>query len=362
MILGWAIGYALRCRDLHGVDKGTMSTTSSERASPPPEARSERMERYAADRIREMDVVGGGKRRRGSRGGTPEAGGAKEEVAPARTGKRVRRRPQRWEGERAEYVVPRVATRPSTRAQVENAFVRVVEEASTASVRSADSAHVAPSARDPFVELEEAVHACQRGGGDQRSIVQAFHAWQLRCVSKQSAHQKALHIFLKRRLRKRTSRAPEYDRCEEEALRNARGAPRKPGESDVESGEGGGKDVENAPSDDDTQGPVPMKVRLPLDAYLPRRIRSGVDLVTASDIINNLPQQPHLPGAGDGEKWMALPTVVTASDGSREGTADPDRSTDLLKRGSSQEGAGGQQHFVDARGSNGGPPAETVNN
>lgn len=197
--------------------------------------------------------------------------------------RRLRRRPQRWEGEAREAPV-----RESVREG--GVLSRLIEEASTASLKSYESTSPPPEACDPLVEAREGIKRARKARSPQE-VIRKFHDWQLSLISKQASHQKATHSYLKRRMRKRLNRIVEYDRIEEDAMRNACSAPKK-------------RDSENenpigttSPSNGDTgvHHPciVPATVRLPLEAYLPRRVRSAQTVFTPDDVLQRLPNERH---------------------------------------------------------------------
>lgn len=243
----------------------------------------------------------------GSRGSPPGQGHifGSMRMAPARVGKRVRRKPQRWEGERL-HRLPRIARREES----------VRDDESTVSVRTAESVTEPPAVDNPFNDLRIAIAHCS-SQPSRRDIVDSFHSWQIRTVSRQAAQQKALHIFLKRRIRKRNARSPEYERMEDDALRSARLIPasmRK--EDDDKAGE-----EDEATEDEVNEGNmVPERLRLPLEAYLPRRVRVRGPVVDPQSIFGLLPDAPHYPGStvkldDSGEqKWMTLPTVAASAE------------------------------------------------
>lgn len=215
---------------------------------------------------------------------------------------------------------------------------------STVSLKSTDSSGEAPVIDDPVFEMWRAVTTCQDQQSNRRDIVDAFHSWQKSAVSKQAAQQKALHVYLKRRLRKRTTRLPEVDRSEEEALRNARRGLDDDEEEDnnknnknknknnANGGSVGGDDkVNNEQRQAATRRKtnelieenslhgntlVPSKVRLPLEAYLPRRVRPARDKPTVDDLWSIVPDPPRLPTAlkSQGKSWLTLPTVNPSSE------------------------------------------------
>lgn len=172
---------------------------------------------------------------------------------------------------------------------------------STASIESVGSAVDAPVVDAAFIDMKYAESELENIE-NRREKVEAFHAWQLRTVSKQAAQQKALHGFLKRRLRRRTTRSPEWDRLEEEALKNARKAVTLGA-----AGAGKGEDAEECRMHGNEV--VPWKVRLPLEAYLPRRVRPRGSTDTSSDEVVKLAEGVW--GAGE---WTVLPTVSASAE------------------------------------------------
>lgn len=308
-----------------------------------------RMERYAKARIREIDAAkkeeGSSKTHkkksrdtsrsrssataRRSRSKSP----ATSQIQPSRVGKRVRRRPQRWEGasEKKELKAPRSVGAASSRSRDVELASRESDGEQTVSENSAQFEPEAPVIDDPMAEMRKAVAKC---GSEfsRRAIVDSFHTWQLQAVSRQAAQQKALHVYLKRKLRKRTARTPELDRLEEEALRNARTATVKAKSSDKDGNEMDDK-IEAVGVGSDENKLVPSKIRLPLEAYLPRRVRASKEPTEPEDVLMLLPPQPRLPGeadhsAGDsGKPWMEMRTVSTSSllnkqkNGSKQRTA-----------------------------------------
>lgn len=282
--------------------------------------------------------------------------------APLRVGKRVRRRPQRWEGDRPNNNTNNV--RPSSSSSrhgvaqapqmpAHNAYAvyndarsnyahhdgnvqqpqpthlqqhdqREASE-STQSVKSVESLCDLPAVSDPVSEMNKVVLSCHEHFTNRREIVDSFHSWQLKNVSKQAAQQKALHIYLKRKLRKRTTKAPEIERAEEDALRNARQLVSFTDEDGGDE-EGGGKKrrklgnavdakkkIDGLKAESKLHGNVivPYKVRLPLDAYLPRRVRPGRDKLTVDDIMTIVPDPPRMTNVlkSQGKGWISLPTV-----------------------------------------------------
>lgn len=291
-------------------------------------ARELRIQEYAKARIKEIDASkmphGEVSRRRTSSGEpshTRSEDGSRSSPAvsrslPPRVGKRVRRKPQRWEGEGIEARPTRGASAIGTPREADLGLAGGDEE-STASIKSFVSVAEPPIVECPFIDLQKAMRS-NSVLNSRRDMVDSFHSWQLRTVSKQAAQQKALHIFLKRRLRKRTARSPEYDRMEKEALRNARNSTVKSSKKENGDGDGG----QETTVEDELNGNfvVPGKLRLPLEAYLPRRVRPGKTKLTPDDILDMLPVAPDFPESavtlnrvGD-KNWVALPTVTASSE------------------------------------------------
>lgn len=277
-----------------------------------------------------------------------------------RVGKRLRRKPQRWEGDGldatrpprgsvapshssgarhhgndensfgGQYVFGASGTEPPLAASsglAEASNIIADDGDSTCTLRSTDSVNDAPLVDDPVIDMRRAAVACREQQPSRRDIVDAFHSWQKQAVSKQAAQQKALHVYLKRRLRKRTTRLPEIDRAEEDALRNARHSVPLDDEDDTDDG---GKTVTSKKRSRqklNSQDPlvienllhrntiVPSKVRLPLEAYLPRRVRPGKEKLTVEDVMSIVPDPPRLTTAlkSQGKTWLVLPTVVASS-------------------------------------------------
>lgn len=263
--------------------------------------------------------------------------------------KRQRRRPQRWEGapigrtQRGSAASGAPTSRLSSlgsgtatgrgsrggsaaylrgqrggRAQHMNADVVVDENESTASLRTAGSSSAPPRHIDTLASLPSALRDARETAdsapvdSQKDVLIQEFHAWQLRAISAEASHQKTLHVYLKRRLRKRVLRSQEQDRIEEEALRNACSAPSK---AEIAANRSGHSDEDGTPSadgrNDSSDGGctesntkqsakrrrlqgmvVPSQVRLPLESYLPRRVRRTHTVLAVEDLINGLPQPP----------------------------------------------------------------------
>lgn len=334
---------AARSRD-EGHDRKRRKISSNEHARKV--ERERRMERYAKERIREMEpgpsrsaskrgdsrssrrtnASGEHSRSRSedrsrsnrSRSKSPAVG----PVMPARVGKRLRRRPQRWEGERTEAPKStKTVLGQATKAREVDAGGPVGRESDNESTVSAKSVHFdgeCPALDNPVLEMKSGVNKC-RSMMTRRAVVDYFHTWQLQAVSRQAAQQKALHVYLKRKLRRRTGRAPDTDRLEEEALRNARTATVKTGTS---SGGGKKKKETFTALEDEAELIVPSKIRLPLEAYLPRRVKADKRVCPAEDIVLMARVKPHLPGSlsanmherdAGREGWMRFPTVTTTS-------------------------------------------------
>lgn len=311
-----------------------------------------RMERYAKARIREIDAAK--KHASGESASRTQKGRARDpsrsrsvrsddrsrskspamsHVPPARVGKRLRRRPQRWEGsaDRKEQRATRTVSGASSRAREVDLASRESDGEQTVSANSMQFEPEAPAVDNPVSEMRKAATRC---GSElsRRTIVDSFHTWQLQAVSRQAAQQKALHVYLKRKLRKRAARTPELERLEEEALRSARTATviSKSGDNDEDDDED--NEIEKA-DEEDHANLVPARLRLPLEAYLPRRVSASKVPVAPEDIFKLVPPEPHLPGVAgdktknDGQEWMRLPTVSTSSllnkqkNGSKQKTA-----------------------------------------
>lgn len=187
------------------------------------------------------------------------------------------------------------------------------EDDETKSANSIQDDLILPKMDDPVKEMRRAV-AVVSTSSNRRLCVDAYHTWQLNSVSKQAGQQKALHVYLKRKLRKRTTRAPELERLEEDALRNARIAPLKDKDDKASLGDDQGP----AAVDDEGAGLVPATVRLPLEAYLPRRLKSNKTALAPEDVLAHIPIRPDLPGSpveenGDSWKLLPVPTVMSSS-------------------------------------------------
>lgn len=188
------------------------------------------------------------------------------------------------------------------------------DDEATLSANSFQYEPEAPKMDDPVKEMRRAV-AVVSTSSNRRLCVDAFHTWQLQSVSKQAAQQKALHVFLKRKLRKRTTRAPEIERLEDDALRNARTAPLTSKEQ--KSGRGG----DHYPTDgeDEDSKLVPLKLRLPLEAYLPRRAKASRAPLNSQVVLSELPVKPLIPedpvadAESESTKWHSVATVTTTS-------------------------------------------------
>ncbi|CAN8067921.1 unnamed protein product [Agarophyton chilense] len=229
----------------------------------------------------------------------------------ARIGKRIRRRPQRWEGERTDGRSQRMGL-----ARVKDeTHIDMPTGESTVSMDSSTSEADIPVVDSPYADLRKAVAACDLQPS-RRDMVDWFHSWQLRAVSKQAAQQKALHVFLKRRLRKRTTRSPEHDRMEQEALRNARLAIR------LSDKDGEMRTPNDLPPEFDLINEdfvVPNEIRLPLEAYMPRRMVANGEAISREELLSIVPQPPQELDSTtgmdqtQGDKWMRLPTVLASA-------------------------------------------------
>lgn len=240
------------------------------------------------------------------------------QILPARVGKRLRRRPQRWDGEKTEQ--PRalrgVSAQPSSKRESERAS-KDSDAEQTLSASSAQYEGECPVPENPSIQMKKELDNYYPEM-NRRFIVDSFHTWQLQSVSRQAAQQKALQVFLKRKLRRRTGRAPEIERVEEDALRNARTVTVKTGLKD----NNGERKETFAGLEDEAEDIVPSKLRLPLEAYLPRRVTTTKRPLSTEEILNMSRLKPHLSGPlseiteanGDGHQaWMDFPTVTTTS-------------------------------------------------
>jgi hypothetical protein len=262
--------------------------------------------------------------RAGSRSGTASPQPAGEfEARPQRS----RRRPQRWEGAprtssrrtvpaRAGVLVQlaqrRAAEKPApalppplpSPPQPPPPPVVVEEDAETASVHSTESVSPPPERACPLDSMSGAMaelRAKHPQGG--KALVNAFHAWQLRAVSAESSHQKALHAYLKRRLRKRAVKSAEHERVEEDALRNACSAA--PTDDPIGEARGDDAGMEDTDEDDETRAVkrqrkidaaiVPDEIRLSLEAYLPRRVSQADKCITIDELRRIMPKEPEYP-------------------------------------------------------------------
>lgn len=249
---------------------------------------------------------------------------ATSQLQPSRVGKRVRRRPQRWEGasERREQRSARSTAGASSRSRDVDLASKDSDGDQTASESSMQFEPEAPSVDDPVVEMERAVEKCGAELGP-RAIVDSFHTWQLQAVSRQAAQQKALHVYLKRKLRKRAARTPELARLENEALRNARTATvraklEKSDDDEDESEEEKRPEHSVVGEVGDDHCVIPSKIRLPLEAYLPRRMRAHKVPLTPEQVLDLLPAPGRLGAAAHGEEegendWVRIDTVKTPS-------------------------------------------------
>ncbi|KAI0562449.1 hypothetical protein FGB62_59g031 [Gracilaria domingensis] len=267
------------------------------------------MQRYARPHSKDTDSAKyDGRRRRTPSIEPSRSEGSRYSPAPpfkgSRIGKRIRRRPQRWEGEGMDGRSHRMGL-----ARVKYDPNEITGE-STMSMESSRSEADVPIVDSPYADLRKAVNACELQNS-RRDMVDWFHSWQLRAVSKQAAQQKALHVFLKRRLRKRTTRSPEHDRMEQDALRNARLAIPEGKESEMPS-------PSELPPEFDVMNEdfiVPNVIRLPLEAYMPRRMAAVGGAITREELLSIVPRPPqdspfYGPKDANGkDKWMILPTV-----------------------------------------------------
>ncbi|CDF34708.1 unnamed protein product [Chondrus crispus] len=302
----------------------------------------DRMERYAKARIRDanknrtFEEVSSKPHKRGGRGSSRSRASvqvsrsrskspATSQLQPSRVGKRLRRRPQRWEGanERREQRTARSTAAASSRSRDMDLASRESDGEQTASDSSMHFEPEPPSIDDPIAEMARALARCSAEHGP-RAVVDSFHTWQLQAVSKQAAQQKALHVFLKRKQRKRAARTPELARLESEALRNARTATvrakaEKAEREDEEEDDDDVKKPENASESEAEEDRcyVPSKIRLPLEAYLPRRVRADKIPITPEKVFELLPRPGRLPEGTKEERdengWVHVETVKTPS-------------------------------------------------
>lgn len=246
-----------------------------------------------------------------------------------RVGKRVRRRPQRWDGDDAPSERRRRVSSSGRGMPVSDSGLPSVghthgpqtnpeqDADSTATIKSIESVVEFPPLDDAVADMRVTLPAIQNRCPSLRDLVDSFHTWQHRIVSHQAAQLKFLHVYLKRRLRKRTSRLVEYERAEEDALRNARCAVRNDEKESNDDPEGQSDAVESV-TDNRIQGNevVPFEIRLPLEAYLPRRVKPMSSKSTPVDPRSLLPQAPRpLHGKSpNGKLWLTLPTVLASSE------------------------------------------------
>lgn len=249
-----------------------------------------------------------------------------------RVGKRVRRKPQRWEGDRdvAGSSVAHGSTH-GTHAVAGPGTTSQPESHTTATLPSQDSRVDTPVIDDGIANLERAVESA-RLQPCARDAVDFLHSWQLRAVSQQAAQLKALHVMLKRRLRKRTTRSPEHDRLEEDALRNARRVKQRTERGKAEEEKYIASNIhtmrppvkgENLTEKEDRLNNnvlVPDEVRLPLEAYLPRRVRPRFIRLRSDVLRDNICPPPQHDGlevqlSTDGKtEWHVLPTVAASAE------------------------------------------------
>lgn len=282
--------------------------------------------------------------------------------------KRQRRRPQRWEGallsdsrrtsRRAGVVVsaqPAASTptapsggvlallhpaaRRASRASFGSGGLEV-DDATTASIHTVETGSPVPEAVDPLESMREALDLARETPGGKRAIVDAFNAWQLRTISAESSHQKLLHGYLRRKLRKRASRMNERERTEEDALRNACSAPPVPSdgwssppdgaESSVDAFAAAGRARKKYDSDDESEDGVeppkkklkdsddlivPSKVRLPLESYMPRRVKKSNKCLRVNELLAKLPSPPRLQGTPALRVWRDPPPRTACGEG-----------------------------------------------
>lgn len=280
-------------------------------------------------------------------------GGEMEWPPPGRP-KRQRRRPQRWEG-----APPAAPTRPSRRlssgsgggpnssaptapaggvlALLHPAVRRgirgsfgsggggfEIDDGTTASAHTDELPSPVPEAIDPLDSMHEAMdRARELAPRGHMVVVDEFNEWQLKTISAESNHQKSLHSYLRRKLRKRASRVNERERKEEDALRNACSAPPAPtdewstppdgAKSSVDARAGTkrvrtrqGLDASGADLAEREEAwirqyeediVVPSKVRLPLESYIPRRVRRSDTRLSVDEFLHQLPVPPTEPGS-----------------------------------------------------------------
>ena len=149
---------------------------------------------------------------------------------------------------------------------------------STESISSFQSdSSTLPEARDAIEEVWSELQLA-RANPRPRDGIRSFVEWQLRSVSKQSAYYKGIHLQLKKRIRKRATVAITRDKLEDEALRIARLSPLTDDGKGMEAKEG------------DWEGRFLRAdlMRMPLEAYLPRRITKHRIVTNPSAIEANL--------------------------------------------------------------------------
>lgn len=281
--------------------------------------RERRLERYAEAKIRECEPTR--KRSGSSKHNSRESSRARSErrsrsprtpANPPRLGKRVRRRPQRWEGEGSEQTR---STRARRDRDADMGSGLTSDGEATVSAASVQDDPEYPYVGNPVLEMKAVV---QKSADEvnRRAIVDSFHTWQLQSVSKQAAQQKSLQVYLKRKLRRRIAKMPDIERLEEEALTNARRMVVK-----VQSEDGTVQDTYTG-FDDEADEIVPSRIRLPLDAYLPRRSKGTAKKPLAvGDVINCVKDKPILPPgfvenghhSEDDGKWMCFETETQSS-------------------------------------------------
>jgi hypothetical protein len=195
------------------------------------------------------------------------------------------------------------------------------EDISTVSIRSGGTMSPPPEPVDPVENMHAAMDVvraeAEKCDGGPRSIVERFHNWQRMTISAEANYQKALHSYLKRKLRKRALRSQEHERIEEDALRNACSAVSRIGGcadggtedwgdegdagSNIEVRKRGGEAGLHGKKRKRMDDVVPRVVRLPLEAYLPRRVCKANNILTVDQFIHSLPRSPRRPqGSNDG--------------------------------------------------------------
>lgn len=151
---------------------------------------------------------------------------------------------------------------------------------STESVGTERSVSPPPETHDSAESLDQQfVRANKRRR--PRDAIKSFVDWQLRNVSRQSAEQRAYHMYLKRKIRKKASRDIAREKYEEDALRMARLAPL------VIDDQGSGLRLERV----DWEGDFISQdfMRLPLEAYLPRRVTRHPPILSPAEVEAALP-------------------------------------------------------------------------